>query len=122
MSCARPRKAPSCWATARRTWVSTSPPRCRLLKHIAARNIQVFPRLRDANIVRTWAALRVMSPDGFPIYEQSERYPGAFAATCHSGVTLAGAHALALAPAILDGVLTEALASFSASRFAAATA
>ena len=28
--------------------------------------------------------------------EQSQRYPGAFAATCHSGVTLAGAHALAL--------------------------
>ena len=88
-----------------------------ILKEIAARNLQVFPRLRDANIVRTWAALRVMSPDGFPIYEQSERYPGAFAATCHSGVTLAGAHAFALAPAILKGALPEELDTFRSQRF-----
>ena len=88
-----------------------------VLKEIAARNIQVFPHLRDANIVRTWAALRVMSPDGFPIYEQSDRYPGAFAATCHSGVTLAGAHALALAPAIMKGELPEELDAFRSQRF-----
>ena len=67
-----------------------------------------------------WAALRVMSPDGFPIYEQSGRFPGAFAATCHSGVTLAGAHALALAPAILAGELPETLTAFSSRRFAVA--
>jgi len=91
-----------------------------VLQAIAERNVQVFPALRDANIVRMWAALRVMSPDGFPIYEQSQRYPGAFAATCHSGVTLAGAHALALAPAILDGALPAELAAFSGTRFVAA--
>ena len=88
------------------------------LQQIAERNVQVFPALKDARIVRMWAALRVMSPDGFPIYDQSERYPGAFAATCHSGVTLAGAHAMALAPAILDGLVPESLAAFSARRFA----
>lgn len=91
-----------------------------VLQQIAARNLQVFPALKDANIVRSWAALRVMSPDGFPIYEQSARCPGAFAATCHSGVTLAGAHALALAPAVLDGALPDALAPFASQRFAAA--
>jgi glycine/D-amino acid oxidase-like deaminating enzyme len=58
-----------------------------------------------------------MSPDGFPIYEQSEKFPGAFAATCHSGVTLAGAHALALAPAILAGELPEHFGPFSSRRF-----
>lgn len=88
-----------------------------VLQDIAARNLAVFPALKDATIVRTWAALRVMSPDGFPIYEQSERYPGAFAATCHSGVTLAGAHALALAPAILAGELPERFAAFASKRF-----
>jgi glycine/D-amino acid oxidase-like deaminating enzyme len=88
-----------------------------VLSEIAARNVRVFPHLRDANIVRTWAALRVMSPDGYPIYEQSERFPGAFAATCHSGVTLAGAHALALAPAIMQGVLPEELGAFASQRF-----
>lgn len=93
-----------------------------VLSAIAARNVAVFPALKDASIVRMWAALRVMSPDGFPIYEQSVRYPGAFAATCHSGVTLAGAHALALAPAILDGTLPAALDAFSAGRFQSAAA
>ena len=91
--------------------------RVSVLETIAARNLAAFPALKDANIVRMWAALRVMSPDGFPIYEQSARFPGAFAATCHSGVTLAGAHALALAPAILDGALPPALAAFSSNRF-----
>ena len=88
-----------------------------ILKRIADRNTRIFPALKEASIIRMWAALRVMSPDGFPIYEQSARYPGAFAATCHSGVTLAGAHALALAPAVMDGVLPEALAAFSSARF-----
>lgn len=90
-----------------------------VIGQIAARNVRVLPALADARIVRIWAALRVMSPDGFPIYDQSPRYPGAFSATCHSGVTLAGAHALALAPAILAGTVPESLAAFSASRFAA---
>jgi glycine/D-amino acid oxidase-like deaminating enzyme len=88
-----------------------------VLKKIADRNTRIFPALKDVSIIRMWAALRVMSPDGFPIYEQSERFPGAFAATCHSGVTLAGAHALALAPAILAGVLPDELSAFGSSRF-----
>jgi glycine/D-amino acid oxidase-like deaminating enzyme len=91
-----------------------------ILSEIAARNVAIFPALKEATIVRMWAALRVMSPDGLPIYEQSERFPGAFAATCHSGVTLAGAHALALAPAILAGELPDTLTEFASQRFAAA--
>ena len=91
------------------------------LRKIAQRNVQIFPALRDAAILRTWAALRVMSPDGFPIYEQSERFPGAFAATCHSGVTLAGAHALELAPAILAGALPDTLDAFHSRRLPAST-
>ncbi len=91
--------------------------RIAVLKKIADRNTRIFPALKEASIIRMWAALRVMSPDGLPIYEQSERFPGAFAATCHSGVTLAGAHALALAPAILEGRLPDALSAFSSARF-----
>jgi hydrogen cyanide synthase HcnC len=96
--------------------------RVSVLKKIADRNTRIFPALKEANIVRMWAALRVMSPDGFPIYDQSERFPGAFAATCHSGVTLAGAHAMALGPAIMDGKLPEELAAFSSARFQEAAA
>jgi glycine/D-amino acid oxidase-like deaminating enzyme len=84
---------------------------------IAERAISVFPLLGKLNVVRTWAALRVLSPDGFPIYEQSVTMPGAFVATCHSGVTLAANHALALAPHIAAGKLPEEFDVFSARRF-----
>ncbi len=93
---------------------STSVP---VLQDIARRNLAVFPQLKDANIIRTWAALRVMTADGYPIYEQSRTHPGAFAVTCHSGVTLAGAHALALAPAILAGAIPPELHPFTSERF-----
>ena len=88
-----------------------------VMQDIARRSVATFPALADAQIVRVWGALRVMTPDGFPIYEQSARYPGAFAATCHSGVTLAGAHALALTPAIAAGALPSSLDSFMSGRF-----
>lgn len=84
---------------------------------IAARAIRTFPALARLNVVRGWGALRVMTPDGCPIYDESEHHPGAFAVACHSGVTLAAAHALALAPAIADGSLRQAFAPFSARRF-----
>ena len=67
---------------------------------------------------RAWAALRVMTQDGFPIYDQSATCPGAFVATCHSGVTLAANHALVLAPLIAGGGLPpETFDVFSARRF-----
>ena len=90
----------------------------KVMSGIAARNLAVFPLLRDVNVVRTWAALRVMSPDGAPIYEESATCPGAYSATCHSGVTLAGVHALELAPGILRGVLPAGVAAFGSGRFA----
>ncbi len=77
----------------------------------------MFPLLAGLNVVRSWAALRVMTADGFPIYDQSAEYPGAFIATCHSGVTLAANHALELAPMIAAGRLHPELEVFSARRF-----
>ena len=88
-----------------------------ILATLADRAQRIFPALRDVRITRTWAALRVMSPDGFPIYAQSPAHRGAFVATCHSGVTLAAAHALDLAPAIADGGLGERFQPFSPERF-----
>lgn len=85
---------------------------------MADRAVRMFPQLATLNVVRTWAALRVMTKDGFPIYDQSETFPGAFAAACHSGVTLAAAHALVLAPHIAAGRLpVDEFRSFSARRF-----
>ena len=94
-----------------------------VLAAMADRARRMFPRLAGVNVVRTWAALRVMPPDGCAIYDASETHPGAFAAATHSGVTLAPQHALVLGPAIARGALPPGLAAtFGASRFAAGTA
>lgn len=88
-----------------------------ILGTLADRAVRTLPALRDVRVVRSWAALRVMSQDGFPVYEQSATCPGAFVATCHSGVTLAAAHALKLAPMIAAGTLADDMAPFSTRRF-----
>jgi len=88
-----------------------------VMAEIASRAQQILPSLSDAKIIRSWAALRVMSPDGYPIYDQSPTIAGAFAVTCHSGVTLAAAHALDLARCIHDGHLGTHLTAFSERRF-----
>jgi hydrogen cyanide synthase HcnC len=84
---------------------------------MADRAVRMFPLLAGLNVVRTWSALRVMSQDGFPIYDQSTTHPGAFLATCHSGVTLAANHAFDIAPQIAAGQLSDELLPFSARRF-----
>lgn len=88
-----------------------------VLATLADRAVRTFPALKHARVVRTWAALRILSNDGFPIYEQSVECPGAFLATCHSGVTLAAAHAYELSPAIAMGTLPASLEAFSSRRF-----
>jgi glycine/D-amino acid oxidase-like deaminating enzyme len=88
-----------------------------VIKALAQRAVRTFPFLERVGIVRTWAALRVMAPDGLPIYEESREHPGAFACTCHSGVTLAAAHALHYARYVAEGRLPRELDRFSAARF-----
>ena len=88
-----------------------------IMRNIARRAVLSFPYIAQLQIVRAWAALRVMPPDGKPIYDESEQYPGAFTANCHSGVTLAGAHARAFAPMVATGELDPMMAPFSAKRF-----
>jgi glycine/D-amino acid oxidase-like deaminating enzyme len=84
----------------------------------AERAVRMFPLLANVNVVRTWSAIRVMTQDGFPIYDESPTQPGAFVLCCHSGVTLAANHALAIAPMIAKGALDpEVVAPFSAKRF-----
>jgi hydrogen cyanide synthase HcnC len=89
-----------------------------VLSVMAGRAVQMLPLLARLNVVRCWAALRVMPKDGFPIYDQSDTCAGAYLATCHSGVTLAANHALVL-PALIDaGTLArENLDAFRARRF-----
>jgi len=84
---------------------------------IAARAVRVLPALANVNIVRAWGALRVMPPDGCPIYDESETWPGVFMATNHSGVTLAAVHAHRLPEWVLEGRTAVGFEQFSARRF-----
>lgn len=68
------------------------------IEALARRAVATFPALARARLVRAWGSLRPMSPDGYPIYEESTSCPGAYVATCHSGVTLAAAHSVVVAP------------------------
>lgn len=84
---------------------------------IASRAAKIYPILSQLRVIRTWAALRVMTPDGFPIYQQSSSHPGAYVVTCHSGITLAAAHARVLAQWIAGDGSPENLERFSGQRF-----
>ena len=89
-----------------------------MLVSIAARAVRCFPLLANVKLVRAWGALRVMSPDGFPIYAESPTYPGAFVVTCHSGVTLAPLHAGRIARWIAGHGQPEGIDEFRCDRFA----
>ena len=88
-----------------------------VVAQIAKRAERTLPMLKNQHIIRSWAALRVMSPDGYPMYDQSVTHPGAFAITCHSGVTLAAAHCFDLAADIEKGCLGIGLHPFTEGRF-----
>jgi glycine/D-amino acid oxidase-like deaminating enzyme len=88
------------------------------LAKMAARALRVLPALAQARMVRGWAALRPMTPDGCPAYAESETHPGCFVAVCHSGVTLAAVHAGPIAEAVLGAPMPEHAADLHPSRFA----
>ncbi len=87
------------------------------LATIAKRCIRIFPFLGGLRLQRAWAALRVMTPDGFPVYQQSEDHPGVFSFACHSGVTLAACHALEVSRWIIDGAIPADYEVFHPRRF-----
>ena len=87
------------------------------LAGLARHAVEVFPHLAKAKLVRSWAALRVMSPDGLPIYQRSAKYEGARFVTCHSGITLAAAHATLLPDWVMGTNQAPDLSDFSEARF-----
>lgn len=80
-----------------------------IMSSIAEEAVAVLPNLSNLKLVRSWGALRVMSPDGAPIYQQSQQYKGAFGVCCHSGVTLAAAHAGPLSNWLLNSLNEDPL-------------
>ena len=84
---------------------------------LARHAVQVFPALADVRVVRAWGALRVMSPDGYPVYARSKEHPDAYLVTCHSGVTLASLHVSVLSDWIENTSAAPDLEAFDEDRF-----
>ncbi|AQZ52594.1 NAD(P)/FAD-dependent oxidoreductase [Martelella mediterranea] len=84
---------------------------------LAGRATRIVPALGSARLVRQWSGFRVLPPDGSPIYAEATDLPGLYAAICHSGVTLAAAHARIVGPALAQGALPADLSAFSNGRF-----
>ena len=88
-----------------------------VITRLARRAVRIFPHLAKVRLNRAWGALRVMTPDGVPISHRSAEHPGAFAVSCHSGVTLAAFHARQLASWICSDAQDPLINQFSAERF-----
>ena len=84
---------------------------------LARHAVDVFPHLERVKLVRSWAALRIMSPDGLPIYQRSPNFQGASFVTCHSGITLSSAHARLLPDWLAGNDTAVDLTPFSERRF-----
>jgi glycine/D-amino acid oxidase-like deaminating enzyme len=89
----------------------------RVFVEIAQRSLNDFPILRNVRVIRGWGCLRIMTPDGYPIYQESDSHPGVFMACCHSGVTLAAVHANPLAAWIAGGKRPQETMPLHAERF-----
>ncbi|MFD2249882.1 glycine/D-amino acid oxidase-like deaminating enzyme [Pseudochelatococcus lubricantis] len=88
-----------------------------VMHHLANRAVRMIPELSDIRIVRSWVALRVLSKDGAPVYQEAPDWPGVFFFTAHSSVTLAPMHVTELSRWVADGAIDEEARAFSTARF-----
>ncbi len=87
------------------------------MKSQAQNAIRIFPMLAKLNWVRGWGAIRVMTPDGGPIYSRVNGHDNVFVIAQHSGISLAPLQTSVIAPWILGERQDEQIPEFSNSRF-----
>jgi glycine oxidase ThiO len=87
---------------------------------ILARARRIVPALGGARVIRAWAGLRPMTPDGLPIYEAVRELPGFHVAVGHSGITLAAITAQVFLDLITKGRTDLPIAPYGLGRFTAA--
>jgi glycine/D-amino acid oxidase-like deaminating enzyme len=83
----------------------------------AANAIRLFPMLARVNWVRAWGAIRVMTPDGAPIYSRVRGHDNITVVALHSAVTLAPLAANIVAPWIWGVREHELIPNFKNGRF-----
>lgn len=84
------------------------------MQFMAERALRIFPLLKHVNSVRCWGAMRILTPDGGPIYEQNQR---AYGVALHSGVTMAAYHAYDYAHSVVYGQTSADVRALSGKRF-----
>ncbi len=84
--------------------------------------IELIPRLRSAQIIRSWTGIEGVMPDDLPVIGPSRTTPGLFHAFGFSGhgFQLGPAMGAVLAELILDGATSTPIAAFDIGRFAPA--
>jgi glycine/D-amino acid oxidase-like deaminating enzyme len=85
--------------------------------NILARALRLVPALAGARVIRGWAGLRPMAPDGLPIYDAVAEVSGFFVAVGHSGITLAPITGQVFLDFITKGRTDLPIAPYSLSRF-----
>lgn len=88
-----------------------------MLKKISQKWVETIPLFKNVNMIRSWAALRPMMPDGGPVYQEIEESPGAYIMTSHSGISLASLNAGRIARWVAEGDKPIGLGAFSLDRF-----
>ncbi len=83
---------------------------------------QLVPALTNAQVLRTWAGLRPMTPDGLAIIDSAPGVDGLFLAAGHSraGVTYAPVTGWLLAQLVTEGTTALSLDPFRLARFVTA--
>ena len=89
------------------------------LARVFASATALCPALTRAEVRRTWAGLRPMTPDGLPIIGPEPRTQGLWYATGHgrSGILLAGLTGLLMRQLLGGDPVDEDLEAFAATRF-----
>lgn len=87
------------------------------MKSQASNAIRLFPQLSRLNWVRAWGAIRVMTPDGAPIYSRIPGYDNITVIALHSAVSLAPLATNLIAPWILGLSEAEQIPHFNNGRF-----
>lgn len=81
------------------------------------RACRAVPALAGARVLRAWAGLRPMSPDGLPIYGAVPDVPGFYIAVGHSGITLAPITGQVFLDIITTGRTSLPVEPYSLARF-----
>jgi sarcosine oxidase subunit beta len=79
--------------------------------------VRLIPRLANVKLLRSWAGIRPVPPDGYPVIGKADGIDGLLLAVMHRGVTLAPVVGSILADLAMYGKTTHDIDPYRLSRF-----